>query len=210
MHVYTAQVVGELLNACNSRIWYARILCAKTTAMRRGEILNLHLDDVDFKNDIIYVQPKENAKDTWHFEPKDNELRELPLVSDLKELLLELKACLPKEQPYYMIPADRYARVIEMKRRGILKDRLETCPDENWRQPFERIKDRADVVKGTFHDLRRTCITEWLESGLKPHEVMRLAGHSDIETTMTYYAAIRRELTDKARAASKKCLVAAA
>ena len=54
----------------------------------------------------------------------------------------------------------------------------------------------------TFQNLRATCITEWLEKGMMPHEVQRLAGHSSIDTTMNYYVGIRESMIDRARQAS--------
>ncbi|TKJ32352.1 MAG: hypothetical protein CEE38_23385 [Planctomycetes bacterium B3_Pla] len=65
------------------------------------------------------------------------------------------------------------------------------------------IFSKAEVRDATFHDLRRTCITEWLENGLYPHEVMKLAGHSNINTTMDYYVSVRRNVVDRARRASE-------
>lgn len=208
VRIYTHDEFQRMLAACNSRLWRARVLVAKTTAMRRGEILNLTIDDVDFEKNVIYVQPKIDGKHTWEFTAKDDDLRTLPLVPEVKAILEEIRDELPDEQPYLMLSPDRYVRLMELKRRGKLLNRKKICPDENWKEPFSRIKQRAGIKKGTFHDLRRTCITEWLESGLKPHEVKELAGHSDIETTMNYYVAIRSDLTDKARTASDKCLAA--
>jgi integrase len=208
IRVYSQSEFASMMDACNSRLWQARLILAKTAAMRRGEILNLTIDDVDMEKGLILVQPKEDGRNTWKWDPKDKDRRELPLVPKAKAMLEEIIAELPAKQPYIMIPADLYVRRMESKRRGILKDRLRVTPDENWKEPFLRIKKRAGIKRGTFHDLRRTCITEWLESGLKPHEVMKLAGHADIETTMEYYVAIRKELTDKARQASESCLAA--
>jgi len=94
---------------------------------------------------------------------------------------------------------------MQLKVRGQLSWRIRVCPDENWSKPFERILKRAEIT-GTFHDLRRTCITEWLENGLQPHEVMRLEGHSNIETAMRYYVTTRRSLIDKAGLASSESL----
>ena len=62
------------------------------------------------------------------------------------------------------------------------------------------------VFDATFHDLRATCITEWFEQGMMPHEVQRLAGHSSIETTMKYYVGYRQGLIDRARDASTAAL----
>ena len=55
----------------------------------------------------------------------------------------------------------------------------------------------------TFHDIRRTAITNWFYAGLEINEVMRLAGHSKIETTVDYYLAVKDDLMNKARKAVK-------
>jgi len=65
---------------------------------------------------------------------------------------------------------------------------------------------KASIKDADFHDIRKTCITEWLEQGLGPHEVQKLAGHSDINTTMDYYVEVRESLIDRARKASEKSL----
>ena len=57
------------------------------------------------------------------------------------------------------------------------------------------------IKKGTFHDLRRTAITNWFYAGLEITEVMRLAGHSKYETTLKYYLSVKDDLVDRARQA---------
>ena len=64
----------------------------------------------------------------------------------------------------------------------------------------------ASINDVKFHDLRSTCITEWSEHGMMPHEVQRLAGHSSIETTMKYYVGIRDSMIGRARQASSAAL----
>ena len=64
----------------------------------------------------------------------------------------------------------------------------------------------AGVENATFHDLRATCVTEWFEQGMMPHEIQRLAGHSSIETTMKYYVGFRETMIDRARLASSAAL----
>ncbi len=65
---------------------------------------------------------------------------------------------------------------------------------------------RAAIESVTFHDLRATCITEWLEQGMMPHEIQRLTGHSSIETTMKYYVGFRETMIGRARLASSAAL----
>ena len=79
--------------------------------------------------------------------------------------------------------------------------RMMVNPDENFGRPFQKILRTAKISDGTYRDLRSTAITRWLLAGLAPQEAQRLAGHSDIETTMTFYAACRADIIDRARQA---------
>jgi len=205
IRIYEPFEFQAMLSSCPNKLWQARLLLAKTAGLRRSEVLNLTVNDVDFGRGILYVQTKKETHHTWRWMPKDKDLRELPLVEHLNNLLIKLQNELPEGQPYLMMTRNRYKRIMQLKARDRLSWRIRVCPDENWSKPFERILKRAEIT-GTFHDLRRTCITEWLENGLQPHEVMRLAGHSSIDTTMRYYVTTRRSLIDKARLASSECL----
>ncbi len=95
---------------------------------------------------------------------------------------------------------------MRLKAKGELRYEVCKCTDGNFGRSWQTIFKKAGVEDGTFHDLRSTCITEWLEKGLMPHEVRELAGHADINTTMNYYVGIRESLIDKARDASSAAL----
>ena len=71
---------------------------------------------------------------------------------------------------------------------------------------YGEICKKAGVENTTFHDLRATCITEWFENGMMPHEVQKLADHASIETTMRYYVGIRESMINRAREASSAAL----
>lgn len=44
----------------------------------------------------------------------------------------------------------------------------------------------SKVEPFVIYSLRHTCLTRWAESGMNPYELMRRAGHGDLETTMRY------------------------
>jgi hypothetical protein len=71
----------------------------------------------------------------------------------------------------------------------------------NFSDMFDQIRKKASVKKGTFHDFRRTAITNWFYEGLEIVEVMKLAGHSKYETTLKYYLHVKDDLVDKVRRA---------
>jgi len=76
----------------------------------------------------------------------------------------------------------------------------------NFDKQFGLILERAGVDEGEFHDLRRTCISNWLENGMKEYEVMKLAGHASFATTHKFYLAVSKRLVSRARDASKQAL----
>ena len=64
-----------------------------------------------------------------------------------------------------------------------------------------RLAAAAAVKAGTFHDLRKTAITNWFYQELNIYDVMRLAGHSKYETTYRFYLEVKDGLLDRARRA---------
>jgi len=194
-----------IFDNCPNKLWRARVLLGKTS-LRRGEVLNLTVDDIDFSREIIYISSKENTAHTWQWHPKNKNLGWLPLIPELNKLLVDLMVELPDGQPYLLLKPQRYWRVLELKRRGRLLDRIAKCPDNNFDREFQRILKRAGVKNGSFHDLRKTAITEWAEY-LQPAELQEIARHSNLETTMTYYVAVHQQsLLRKARQVSMNCL----
>ena len=127
-------------------------------------------------------------------------------MDEVAQLLTDIQTELPGGQPYLLLPPRRYQYLLRLKAKGELRYEACKCPDGNFGRSWKLIFKRAGIEDGTFHDLRSTCITEWLEKGLMPHEVKELAGHADIKTTMNYYVGIRESLIDKARDASSWAL----
>ncbi len=196
----------RLFVAAKDPVWKARILLAKTAGLRRGEVLNLTANDIDFAKGKVIVQPKPDTDSTWRWVVKDKEIRELPLIEPVAQLLADILANLPEGQPYLFLSPERYNYLMRLKKIGKLIDRVAKCPEANYRRDWKLICRRAAVESVTFHDLRATCITEWFEQGMMPHEVQRLAGHASIETTMNYYVGIRESMIDRARQASSLAL----
>jgi len=192
----------KIIRFAPSPIWKARLMLAKTAGLRRGEILNLTINDVDFAKGKIVVQAKSTTKRTWRWVVKDKDRREVPLTEEAAQLLIDIQTELPEGQPYLLLPPERYQYLMRLKTKGQLIDRIRKCPDGNFRRNWKVICKIAGILDGTFHDLRATCITEWLEKGMMPHEVQRLAGHSSIDTTMNYYVGTRESMIDRARQAS--------
>ena len=69
-----------------------------------------------------------------------------------------------------------------------------------------KIRKRANVETGTFHDFRRTAICNWFKAGMSEFDVMNLAGHADFKTTHKFYLCIQDDLIHRARKATESGL----
>ncbi len=183
--------------------WELLIRMCLGTGMRRGELMNTTWRDIDFANMTVEVSPKKDCDDTWEWHIKDTDRRTLPLTADLVKLLVELQLSQPEGNPYVFVPMARYELIQELRRSGQWTVEKGRSPLSKFCHHFNKIRARAGIASGTFHDLRRTCLSNWIVQGLSVHEVKELAGHAGIETTDRFYLAVRKDVVDRARAASE-------
>ena len=132
--------------------------------------------------------------------------RNVPLTDEAVRLLAEHQATQPEGYPYVFVPPRRYNYIQKIRQMGKWTTRQGKCPVSNFRYQFLRIRERAGIDVGTFHDLRRTCITNWFAHGLSEFEVMIMAGHASFETTRRFYLAVRSDIIERARKASTEAL----
>lgn len=59
---------------------------------------------------------------------------------------------------------------------------------EGLKTGFRRAREAAEMPWVTFHDLRRSCATLMIESGVDLYAVSRLLGHSSVAVTQSRYA----------------------
>ncbi len=171
----------RLLRFAPNDRWRAILIAARTTGLRRGELLNLTKDNI--RDGFIFVEPKRNTERTWEWEPKDQEIRKVPIIEPLEEILSRLSC-------YYPLLTDRrYENLLRLKKVGLLTGRVRKCPDENFRRQFVNIQRKAFGKQiGDFHSWRKTFITNMLNE-LPDYFVLRLSGHSNPKTMVTYYTA---------------------
>ena len=151
---------------------------------------------------------KEDTRHTWEWHVKDTERCRLPLSEELLVLLAEHQILQPEGLPYVFAPPTRYARIQIRRQRREWSVEDGRCPVNNFTRHFKAILPRAGIQEGTFHDLRRTALSNWLSNGLGEFDVMNLAGHSCFETTRAFYLAVHNDLLQRARAITRQMLSA--
>jgi integrase len=169
--------------------WDLLVLVALCTGMRRGELLNCTWSDIDLAAQTLTVSPKDDTEETWSWLIKDLYRRTLPLTDEVAQMLADHQNEQPERHPYVFVLPARYAYIQDELRAHsswrYSDSSQKVVPIFN--RTFRRILRYAGIERGTFHDLRRTAISNWLANGLSEFEVMKLAGHANFSTTHRFY-----------------------
>lgn len=156
------------------------LLTALNTGMRKGEILSLTWDNVDFDNILFIINASNN---------KSKKLKRIPINSYLKKMLLELKLRNQAISEYVFLGDD-------------------DKPIKDIKTAFKNACRRAEIQGLRFHDLRHTAGTRMLESGVNIVAISEILGHSSIELTRKRYLHpdnSLREAVEKLALFNKSC-----
>ena len=169
---------AALLEACPDDRWTGICTVGYFAGLRIGEILALEWSEIDFENKMLHVRNTES-----HL-TKSRKNRNVPMSDEVFEALKAIEQ--HRFRSRYVFTSDN----LKLKN-GDKK------MENNVQRDFTVIVKRADLVDSknrprfTLHDLRRTFVTDLMNDGLDPKSVQELAGHSNIQTTMKYYAMVR-------------------
>jgi integrase len=192
----------SVLEACGKiedkeqALWWQTLTAVLYTAgTRLNEALHLTWSDVDFERDTLRVIARD---DVLSFTPKGKRSRTIPLPERTMGLLTQLQLKSGTETPYVFIHGDRLKEIRQAKEAGLWSADRELI--RKLRPTWASILSHAEVEKATFHDLRRSAITNWARR-VPAHVTQRLAGHVAITTTMQFYVSVLDDDLDVARQA---------
>ncbi|MCC7537515.1 MAG: site-specific integrase [Deltaproteobacteria bacterium] len=155
----------RLANAAAPGPWRAMILLAALTGVRYDELIALQWEDVRLTETPARLVVSRGAVRGVVGSTKTYRARSIPLPPDAIRLL--------KEHPRGPSP-------LVFARGGGLMPHTTAC---RWLQKAARA---AGLTGVGWHVLRHTYVTELGKRGAPLHTVQRLAGHSNIQTTMRY------------------------
>lgn len=143
-------------------------LTAAFSGLRRGELIALLWEDVDFENHSIRVW--ETVKRRERGVPKSRRARTVPMVEDVADALKRLKGRESHTQPKDPVFAGESG---------------ETIDGSALRRRYVEDLDSAGLRFLRFHDLRHTFGSLAINS-VSIVQVQAWMGHADIKTTMRY------------------------
>lgn len=188
----------------NTKIRYLALI-SYATGMRRGEILGLNENDIDYKGNEIHIR---RAVVTSYIYNDDGTKHKETFIDNTKTLTSDRDIPLPKS----LIPIIKSA--IALKKKDMLKvgdtfnqeykdlifltengNLIEAGNiDKSWIYFLKRCK--VDHLK--FHALRHTYATLQFENDIPLKTVSKLLGHASIEITANTYTHVMKKEKEKA------------
>lgn len=157
------------------------LICALNTGMRRGELLGLTWDKINWvRKKITVSQSLYNGKLQ---EPKTkNSIRKVNMADELVKALKTLK----------MESTNSDKGFVFTNTDGNFMD-----PDNMIKRRFEPVLRRAGVERIRFHDLRHTFATLLIADNIHIKYIQRQMGHSSIQVTMDRYGHLLPEVYEQ-------------
>jgi len=167
---YTEEEVSKILNANVGFPIFPILFLAFNTGTRRGEMLGLKWDRVNFDTKHIEITRTLHAKRRLQEYTKVNRDNFFPMQEHLEIFLREHK----KQS------ADQDGFVFTQE------DGLPIEPNHFSNRMFKAACERAGVRYLRVHDIRHTYASHFIMKGGSIHVLQKLLGHSQIKTTEAY------------------------
>jgi integrase len=197
MRAFSAIEASRFMEAVKAERLEALYLLSITLGLRRGEVLALKWDAIDFENRTVHIRTslqRVNGSLQLSETKTAGSRRQLPMLDFVARALRAHHARQSQER---LIAGYGWADA------GFaFTTRIGTPVDPaNLLDDFKRILKKADLPDIRFHDLRHSAASLLLALNVHPRIVMELLGHSQISLTMNTYSHVvpdvLREAVDK-------------
>lgn len=182
--IYTKQEIIQLLNLAKDTDMYIPLLLVCYVGFRRGELLALKWEHIDFDKGIIHIQSNTviaEGKVATKAPKSAAGTRDVTVGSNI---LAELRKARAQYNSNKLTMGG-----------GFTDSGLVVCQPngkpfrpESMTQKWERFVEKHGLKKIRFHDLRHSCTTMMVEAGIDMKTVQTRIGHANITTTMNVYA----------------------
>jgi integrase len=196
------QMTIQLLPALQGHRLYAAFLTLFMIGLRRGELLGLRWQDIDWKAGVLHIRQTltrvknhETGRTQLVFqEPKtEHSRRTIPIPQGCETALRQHRAHQAEE---------KLALGQAYEDHGLVFCRTEGRPIDprTLNRYFSQALARAGLPSFRLHDARHTFATWLLEQGVSPKVVQTMLGHSSIAVTLDIYSHVSLDLEKQAAA----------
>lgn len=203
--VLTREEVEKLVHEAKEEELYPIVVTTVYTGMRKGEVMALKWENVDFKERKIFIRNSlcrvtdEQPGEDGHYhvsykilEPKTKKsIRMVPMLDEVYEALMEQK---------------RRQDIEKVKQENVYQDQGLVfadptggyLPQRPFMDKYHEFLKKYQITDIRFHDLRHTFATLLIESDVSMKLVQELLGHSTITTSMDIYTHVSDQMKEKA------------
>ena len=186
MQVLDRDELQRFLIQAQAEGYYELFLLDLATGLRRGELMALQWDDLDFETGVLNVnkQVYQVNGELQFSEPKTkNSIRKIVLPPSVVEVLREYKKTVDSR---WMFPSP--VKEDRPLTPGVVRKRLQL------------ILEHAGCKHVRFHDLRHTFATLALQNGMDVKTLSAMLGHVSAATTLDIYTHITDDMQRTAAA----------
>ena len=186
MQVLDREELQRFLIQAQAEGYYELFLLDLATGLRRGELMALQWDDLDFETGVLNVnkQVYQVNGELQFSEPKTkNAIRKLVLPPSVVEVLREYRKTVDS---HWMFPSP--VKEDRPLTPGVVRKRLQL------------ILEHAGCKQVRFHDLRHTFATLALQNGMDVKTLSAMLGHVSAATTLDIYTHITDDMQRAAAA----------
>lgn len=184
---YDKNEMRQLFEAMHGHKLEIPFMLAAYYGFRRSEVLGLRWSAIDFEHDLISINHKLLVvrKQVYLMDELKTatSYRTLPLIPAIKEMLLKHKAQIEENKKFYGNTYDqRYLDYVCVEENGKI-----IYPDHMTKKFNELLKEH-NLRPIRLHDLRHSCASNLLASGVPMKEIQEWLGHSNFSTTADVYS----------------------
>lgn len=147
----------QLIEVCKTIEYGDIMIVAMLQGLRRGEVLGLTIDNVDFENDKLTIDKAWKQSNQFTETKNEQSRRTMPLFAETKSILLKYKN---------------------------VKHRIFDVSTKIYEGIIDEIKEKANIDKLKMKDMRSTFITRCKELNIPKHIIQAWVGHK-IGSTVT-------------------------
>lgn len=192
--IYSADEIIQLLAVVKDTKLEVPVALAAVCGLRRGECLALTDNDIDFENQLIMInkQMLELENKAVVGEPKSEESNRI--VSAPPEIFSIIKRNMERNKRNKSLLGNEY----EDHRLIVCNDNGTPIRPVYFSKNFAKTIERSGMKHIRFHDLRHSCASLMLKSGVAMKTASQILGHSSIGITADLYTHVFQETKKEA------------
>lgn len=180
---------NNLLQAFNGHELQPLIYVTLYYGLRRGEVLGLRWQAVDFERNTIRIEHTVVKNLTIEYKDKTKNITSMhtfPLLADVKKLLLKLKELEEKSRRIFGNEYKNSDYIFKWQDGTLYRPDYVT-------HAFQKVLKNKDLPPMRFHDLRHSTASILHDKGWDLKDIQEWLRHADIETTGNIYTHISEQ-----------------